>query len=294
MKILVLGSNGQLGRCFVDQFKKTDFEVIFTSKAEIDLVNICSLRNMILNIKPQIVINAAAYTAVDKAEDEPSQADLVNHIAVANIANICNEIGSWIIHISTDYVFDGMAKVPYSENHKVNPKSVYGKTKSNGEIAIVSSGSKYIIIRTAWVFSEYGNNFFKTMLRLGKESDEVNIVCDQRGCPTYAQDIAKAIILIISKDDLNNTSSGIFHFCGDTSCSWYDFALAIFKESKSINMKIPNTINAIQSIDFPTKAIRPAYSELNCYKIRETFNITPSNWRHGIKDAIKKVNTCND
>ena len=153
MKILVLGSNGQLGRCLFDQFNKTDYEVVFATKAEVDLSNIASLKKIILAIKPQIVINAAAYTAVDKAEEEFLQADLINHLAVANIASTCNELGAWIIHISTDYVFDGIARVPYDENHQVSPKSVYGKSKLNGEIAIATSGSKYIILRTAWVFS---------------------------------------------------------------------------------------------------------------------------------------------
>jgi len=294
MKILVLGSNGQLGRCLFDHFGKTDYEVIFATKSEIDLSNITSLKKIILAIKPQIVINAAAYTAVDKAEEEFSQADLINHLAVANVANICNELGAWIIHISTDYVFDGLARVPYDEGHQVSPKSAYGKSKLNGEIAIATSGSKYIIIRTAWVFSEYGNNFLKTMLRLGKELDELNIVGDQIGCPTYAQDLAKSIISIVSKIDLDDSRSGIYHFCGDESCTWYEFALAIFKESKSLNMITPKSINAIQTIDFPTAATRPPYSVLDCYKIKDTFNITPSNWRHGIKDALKNIGILND
>lgn len=294
MKILVLGSNGQLGRCLFDQFNKTDYEVVFATKAEVDLSNIASLKKIILAIKPQIVINAAAYTAVDKAEEEFLQADLINHLAVANIASTCNELGAWIIHISTDYVFDGIARVPYDENHQVSPKSVYGKSKLNGEIAIATSGSKYIILRTAWVFSEYGNNFLKTMLRLGKELDELNVVGDQRGCPTYAQDIAKSIISIVSKIDLDNSRSDIYHFCGDESCTWYEFALAIFKESKSFNIIMPKSINAIQTIDFPTAATRPHYSVLDCYKIKDTFNISPSNWRLGIKDALKNIGIHND
>lgn len=294
MKILILGSNGQLGRCLFDQFSKTEHEVIFATRAEIDLSNIPFLKNKILALKPQIVINAAAYTAVDKAEDEFSQADLINHLAVASIANTCNELDAWIIHISTDYVFDGTAKIPYCENQQVSPKSAYGESKLNGEIAILNSCSKHLIIRTAWVFSEYGNNFLKTMLRLGGERKELNIIGDQIGCPTYAQDIAKAIILMISNIDLNNSDSGIFHFTGDKPCSWHEFALAIFEESKSLGINVPEYVNSIQTSDFPTSATRPSYSVLDCRKIKNTFNINPSNWRHGMKDVIKKVGAFND
>ena len=194
MKILVLGCKGQLGRCLNDQLKNTHHEVIYTSREQIDIANFEQTKNQILKNSPDIIINATAYTAVDKAEEDQKNAKLINHLAVKNIAHICNQQGCWLIHVSTDYVFDGKAKIPYKEVDETNPQGVYGETKLKGELAIRSSGCKHIIIRTAWVFSEYGNNFLKTMLRLGAERDELSIVGDQVGCPTYAQDIAKAIV----------------------------------------------------------------------------------------------------
>tara|TARA_B110000879_G_scaffold211601_1_gene304841 strand:- start:471 stop:1355 length:885 start_codon:yes stop_codon:yes gene_type:complete len=294
MKILVLGSEGQLGRCLRDQFAVTDYEVIFTSRKEADLSNTTLLRAKILLAKPDVVINAAAFTAVDNAENEANTSDLINHLAVASIADACNELGSWIIHISTDYVFDGTAKSPYKEDEKTNPNSVYGKSKLRGEISIKASGSKYLIIRTAWVFSEYGNNFLKTMLQIGRDRNELNIVNDQIGCPTYAQDIAKVIISMLPSTALNKTNSGIFHFCGDHSCTWYEFAKFIFLEAKALGLKTPEKVNPIKTMDYPTLAVRPSYSVLECSKIKNTFNVSRSNWRIEIKNIIKRVNNLND
>jgi dTDP-4-dehydrorhamnose reductase len=235
------------------------------------------------------VINASAYTAVDKAEDDQDEAEKINHIAVDNIASICSEIGCWLIHISTDYVFDGAASHPYSEDAETNPQGVYGVSKLKGELAIQSSGCKYLIIRTAWVYSEYGNNFLKTMLRLGADRDELSIVGDQIGCPTYAQDIAKSIVSILSCLDLKGTLSGIYHYCGDESCSWYDFARAIFAVAEIHGSKPPSNIKSITTLEYPTPAIRPAYSVLDCTKIENVFGVTRSNWRDGIKIVIDRL-----
>ena len=194
MKILVLGCKGQLGRCLNDQLINTDHEVIYTSREQIDIADFEVTKSKILEISPDLIINATAYTAVDKAEEDQKTANLINHLAVKNIADICNQLECWLIHVSTDYVFDGNSKVPYKEDDETNPQGAYGETKLKGELAIQASGCKHIIIRTAWVFSEYGNNFLKTMLRLGAERDELSIVGDQIGCPTYAQDIARSII----------------------------------------------------------------------------------------------------
>ena len=198
MKILVLGSKGQSGCCLVDQLSKTDYEVIYTSRSEIDIADMAGTNASIINLRPNLIINATGYTAVDKAEDDQYEAEKINHFAIANIANTCSEIGCWLVHISTDYVFDGLSNHPYVENAKTNPKSIYGTSKLNGELAIKTSGCQYLIIRTAWVYSEYGNNFLKTMLKLGADHDEICVVGDQIGCPTYAQDIAKAIVSIVS------------------------------------------------------------------------------------------------
>jgi dTDP-4-dehydrorhamnose reductase len=289
MKILVLGSKGQLGKCLIDQLSNSEYEVIYASRGQIDVAELEQTKAKILKISPDIVINATAYTQVDKAEEEYQAADCINHLAVANIARICNYLGCWLIHISTDYVFDGNSEVAYKEDYPTSPKSVYGDSKLKGEVSIEASGCKYLIIRTAWVFSEYGNNFLKTMLRLGGDRDELSIVGDQVGCPTYAQDIAKTIVSIVSCLDLKGSSSGIYHYCGNEVCSWYDFAHAIFLEAKKFGLKIPNNIHSITTADYPTPAIRPLYSVLDCRKIESVFGVTLSNWRDGIKIVIEKL-----
>jgi len=289
MKILVIGSKGQLGCCISDQLSNTNYEVIFSSRTEIDIANFLVTKASIKDLNPTIVINASAYTAVDKAEDNQQEAEKINHLAVANIASTCSEIGCWLIHISTDYVFDGAASYPYSENDTTNPQSVYGDSKLKGELAIQSSGCKYLIIRTAWIYSEYGSNFLKTILQLGTESRELSIVKDQIGCPTYAQDLAKSIVAILSYLDLNRSVSGIYHYCGDEPCSWYEFACAIFSEAEIHGLKSPRNIRAITTIEYPTRTIRPAYSVLDCSKIESVFEVTRSNWRDGVKIAIDRL-----
>jgi len=289
MKILVLGSTGQLGQCLNDQLAITEHDVVYTSRGQIDIAEFEVTKAQMLEISPDIVINATAYTAVDKAEEEHQAADRINHLAVANISNICNQLDCWFIHISTDYVFDGNSEVPYKEDNPTNPQGVYGGSKLKGEAAIEASGCKYLIIRTAWVYSEYGNNFLKTMLRLGADRDELSIVGDQIGCPTYAQDIAKSIVSILSCLDLKDSSSGIYHYCGDEPCSWYDFARAIFLEAEVQGLKTPSYVKSITTADYPTPAIRPAYSVLDCTKIESVFDVTRSNWRDGIKIVIDRL-----
>jgi dTDP-4-dehydrorhamnose reductase len=213
---------------------------------------------------------------------------LINHLAVKNVADICNQLGCWLIHVSTDYVFDGNSKVPYREDDQTNPQGAYGETKLKGELAIQASGCKHIILRTAWVFSEYGNNFLKTMLRLGAERDGLSIVGDQMGCPTYAQDIARSIVDIVPK--LNSReSNGIYHYCGDQPCSWYDFANAIFDQAMTNNLKIPSIVNSIETSAYPTPAKRPAFSVLDCSKIENDFGVYASNWHDGIGQVISKL-----
>jgi dTDP-4-dehydrorhamnose reductase len=288
MKILVLGCKGQLGNCLNDQLNNTTHEVIYTSRDQIDIVDFNETKSRILDIFPDLIINATAYTAVDDAEKDQKTANLINHLAIKNIADICSQQSCWLIHVSTDYVFDGNTKIPYTEDDKTNPQSVYGKTKLEGELAIQASGCKYIIIRTSWVYSEYGNNFLKTMLRLGVDRDELSIVGDQVGCPTYAQDIARSIVKIVTK--LKSIKySGLYHYCGDQPCSWYDFANTIFSQKIINNLKIPNTINSIETSSYPTPAKRPAFSVLNCSKIENDFGVSPSNWQYGIEQALLKL-----
>ena len=231
MIVLILGSSGQLGSCLIDQLENTHHEVICSSVEEVDIANFQETKDLILDLSPDLIINAAAYTAVDKSEEEQEEANIVNHLAVANIADICCELDCWLIHISTDYVFDGDSKQPYKEHDMPNPQGVYGQTKLKGELAIKSSGCKHIILRTSWVYSEYGSNFLKTVLRLGEEQDQFSIIGDQYGCPTYAQDIAKAITSLIPKLTVSEDKQGIYHYCGNTICSWHEFALIIFKKN---------------------------------------------------------------
>ena len=289
MKILVLGSKGQLGQCLNDQLDTTEHDVVYTAREQIDIGHFEVTKAQILEISPDIVLNATAYTAVDKAEGDHQSADRINHLAVANIARICNQLDCLLIHVSTDYVFDGNSEVPYKEDNPTNPQGVYGDSKLKGEAAIEASGCKYLIIRTAWVYSEYGNNFLKTMLRLGADRDELSIVGDQVGCPTYAQDIAMTLVSVLPLLDLKGSSSGIYHYCGDEPCSWFDFARAIFSEAEKQGLKTPSCVKSIATADYPTPAMRPVYSVLDCSKIEECFDVTRSNWRNGIRVAIDRL-----
>jgi dTDP-4-dehydrorhamnose reductase len=289
MKILILGCKGQLGRCLNDQLTNTDYEVIYSSREQIDIADFEVTKNKILKISPDVIINATAYTAVDRAEEDQKTANLINHLAVKNIADICNQLKCWLIHVSTDYVFDGNSSLPYKEDDETNPQGAYGESKLNGELAIQASGCKYIIIRTAWVFSEYGNNFLKTMLRLGAERDELSVVGDQVGCPTYAQDIAKSIIATLPYLSLEKYIQGVYHYCGDEQCTWYDFAQVIFSEASQLNHKIPNSVKPVKTVDYPTLAVRPKYSVLDCSRIRAIFCIASSDWKYGVKKVVKHI-----
>lgn len=290
MRILVLGSNGQLGQCLNDQLSNKEYDVVYTSRDQIDIADFEGTRDKIVDISPDIIINSTAYTAVDSAEKQQEVADVVNHLAVSNLANICSKLDCWLIHVSTDYVFDGSSKVPYREDDQTSPQGVYGKTKLKGELAIQSSGCRYLIFRTAWVFSEYGSNFLKTMLHLGNERDELSVVSDQIGCPTYAQDIAKAIASAVYSLETSELTSGLYHYCGDQPCSWYGFAKAIFKEAELLRINTPNVVHAIKTLAYPTPASRPAFSVLDCSRIKNEFGVIPSDWREGIRDVLKVLN----
>jgi len=289
MKILILGSKGQLGRCLNDQLVNTDHEVFLMSRDQMDIADFEATKSQFLNIGPEVVINATAYTAVDKAEEEREIANLVNHLAVKNIAEVCNKVDCWLIHISTDYVFDGTSDAPYKENDKANPQGVYGDTKLKGELAVHASGCKHVILRTAWVFSEYGSNFLKTMVRLGAERDQLSVVGDQIGCPTYAQDIAKAIVNILPQLDSQNECGGTYHFCGDQSGSWYHFAKFIFAQAKLAGLETPSVVHSIQTSDYPTKAKRPLNSVMDCSNILSVFGVSQSDWKQGVKTVLKTI-----
>jgi len=289
MKILVLGCNGQLGRCLFDHLEMTRHDVVYTSRVQIDISNLASTKEKIKAIEPDIVINASAYTAVDNAEKEKKTAYQINCLAVSNIAKICTELDCFLIHISTDYVFDGTATQPYRETDLTNPQGVYGASKLDGEIAIQAVGCKHLIIRTAWVFSEYGNNFMKTMLNLGTEREELSVVGDQIGCPTYAHDIAQAIIAAIPILVENPKVSGIYHYCGEQVCSWFEFAHEIFSEAKNLGLKTPDKIHSLKTSEYATLSKRPLYSVLDCSRFFSVFGVKPSNLKRAINYSICNV-----
>jgi len=286
MNILVTGANGQLGSEIKVLSKNYPYHFFFTDKDKLDITKKEEIEKFIKENDIDLIINCAAYTAVDKAEEEKGLTDLINHQAVKYLAEISKENDITLIHISTDYVFDGKNYKPYKEDDKTNPQGIYGLTKLKGEEAFINSNARGIIIRTSWVYSSFGNNFVKTMLRL-KDRKELSVVFDQIGTPTYARDLAKAILEIIDKnyEKLNNFKAEIFHYSNEGICSWYDFAKAIF-DIKDINIKI----NPIETKEYPTPAKRPHYSVLNKSKIKKEFNIEIPYWRESLKKCLKEIN----
>lgn len=277
--ILVTGANGQLG----SELRKIGFsaldEVFYTDVAELDITDYAAVEKFVKDKEIDTIINCAAYTAVDKAEEEPQLAAKINTEAVTNLARAAAKEGCLLIHISTDYVFDGTGTKPYSEKDKPCPVSVYGKTKLAGEEAILKSRCFHIIIRTAWLYSSFGNNFVKTILRLASERTEINVVSDQVGSPTYAGDLAAAIVAIMDNEE-RIEHEGIYHYSNEGVCSWYDFAAEIVRLSgKECRVK------PVTTAEYPTKTQRPAYSVLDKSKIKKTFGIEIPAW----KDALAKM-----
>ena len=282
--ILVTGANGQLGSELNEWSKKyTQYLFFFTDVAELDITDKKAIADFVKENKINAIINCAAYTAVDKAETEVVLADKINHLAVKNLAEVAKEYTYKFIHISTDYVFDGTSHLPYTETVIPNPKSVYGSTKLDGERAMQNiNPSNSIIIRTSWVYSSFGSNFVKTMLKLGKERDQLNVIFDQVGTPTYAKDLAHSILEILPK--VSNNKVEVYHYSNEGVCSWYDFSLAIFEMN---NIKC--IVNPISTSQYPTAAERPAYSILNKTKIKDTYKITIPYWRDSLKLCIGKL-----
>lgn len=283
--ILITGANGQLGselKKYAGLFKNvrpefTDVDVLDITNQEA-LFEFCSQRDY------RYIINCAAYTAVDKAENEPEPARKINVEAVHNLTAAAQKNNAFLIHVSTDYVFSGKNYLPYQENDPVSPNSVYGKTKAEGEEEALKYANS-IVLRTSWLYSAFGNNFVKTILRLSKERDTLSVIFDQIGTPTHAGDLAKAIIEIVNYQQEKEMHPGVYHFSNEGVCSWYDFATEIVHISGSKTKVLP-----IETKDYPTLAQRPYYSVLNKSKVKSTFGLSIPHWKESLKTCIKEIN----
>lgn len=283
--ILVTGSGGQLG---MEIWKLSDqypsYKFLFATRDDLPIDNFKLVKDFFEKQQIHHCINCAAFTAVDKAESEREKAFLINADAAGNLATICKEHQAQLIHISTDYVFDGGSSTPYKEEERISPVNVYGESKLRGEELVLNHNSSAVILRTSWVYSSFGNNFVKTMHRLLQEKESINVVDDQYGCPTYAADLAEAIMTIIEKENGDQSKTGIFNYCNAGTTTWYEFAMAIKKYSKS-----ECVINPITSAEYPVAAKRPQYSVLDTTKIRETFGITIPNWKDSLKTCLSFI-----
>lgn len=284
--VLVTGSNGQLGSEIRQKSISVNhnFEFFFTDIAELDITNLNATDKFIKENKINYIINCAAYTAVDKAEDDVDLCYKINRDAITNLGIAASKNKAKIIHISTDYVFDGTADKPYTETDEVNPKSVYGKSKLEGEIELQKVCQDSIIIRTAWLYSTYGNNFVKTMIKYGRERDELSVVADQTGTPTNAADLAESIIKILDYSEKEEFRSGIYHYSNEGVTTWYDFTIAIHKDAN-----ISCSVKPITTDQYPTKATRPQYSVLNKNKIKTTFGISIPKWEDSLSVCIQQL-----
>ena len=291
MVVLVTGGNGQLGQALqsvAGNYPSIDF--VFCNSSQLDITNLEQCRTVFNQFKPNFCINTAAYTAVDKAESEPEKAFDINTNGAENLAVVCKESDTILLHISTDFVFSGDFSTPlemtkgYTETDKPNPTGVYGLTKLQGEQAIESTWEKHFIIRTSWVYSEFANNFMKTMLRLASERDSLSVVSDQIGTPTYAVDLANVLVTIILSPFTQNPNYGIYNFSNEGQCSWYEFAKEIFAQ-KGINIDL----KPIPTSAYPTPAKRPGYSVLDKSKIKEVFDLEIKNWKESLKIALKTL-----
>ena len=286
MKILVTGSNGQVGRCLVKQLSQMpEIEFLAVDRAQLDITDGSAVAKLVNEFKPYAIINAAAYTAVDNAEQELELSYIINSDGPLFLAQAAHAVGAAMLHISTDYVFAGNKEGEYLETDVTEPQGVYGKSKLAGELAVAAACPRHIILRTAWVFCETGNNFVKTMLRLAQSRDELAVVADQFGGPTYAGDIANALIVMAKGISEGNQSFGIYHYAGFPHLNWHQFAVEIFKQAKSQGLLDKEMhVKAITSDQYLTPAKRPANSKLDCRKIEQSFGIKPSDWRAALKN----------
>jgi dTDP-4-dehydrorhamnose reductase len=286
-KVLIFGASGQVGRALIDAAASAKCEAIGLSHADTDICEEVAVGQAIRRWQPTSIINAAAYTAVDRAESEPSQAFRVNSGGASTLAKAAALFGIPLVHISTDYVFDGQSKTPYTELNPVNPLGVYGRSKEEGERAVRQIAHRHVILRTSWVYSPFGTNFVRNILRLGSERAELRIVNDQIGCPTAAADAAAAIMTIVRTVEREDSERwGTYHFAGADVVTWYGFAKLIFEEAARFGMNVPK-LRPITTAEYPMPAPRPAYSALKTEKIECTFGVRPRPSRESLTECLK-------
>ena len=284
LNILITGANGQLGSALRRLGCVSPHNYICTDVAELDITDAAAVLRTVEERRIDVIVNCAAYTDVERAEEDEPRADLLNHKAAGNLAAAAKATGATLFHVSTDYVFDGTAHLPYTEDAPTAPLGVYGRTKLAGERAVAESGCKYLTFRTAWLYSEYGNNFLKTMLRLTAEKERLNVVFDQAGTPTYAGDLAMTIFSIVEGGYFAG-NEGLYHFSNEGVASWYDFAAEIAAAAGHDKCRI----RPCRTAEFPTKAARPAYSVLDKSKIKETFGLEIPHWRESMLYCLKNM-----
>ncbi len=290
MRVLITGAGGQVGHELL-RLAPEGFEAMGMGSAELDITDAAQVVATVERVQPQLIINAAAYTAVDKAESEPERAWAVNRDGVAHLAIAAERLGIPVLHISTDYIFAGDARAPYRENDPPRPTGVYGASKLGGEVELVANCSRSLVLRTSWVFGVHGNNFVKTMLRLGRERDELGVVADQHGCPTSAASIARALWQLATQYREQGTLPwGIYHFCGAPACSWHEFAVEIFRQAHALGL-LPRApqVRAIATADYPTPARRPVWSVLDGSKLQDACRIPASDWKSDLGTVLKGI-----
>ena len=284
LNILITGANGQLGSSLRRLGGVSPHNYLFTDVAELDITDAAAVLRTVEERRIDVIVNCAAYTDVERAEEDEPTAELLNHKAAGNLAAAAKATGATLFHVSTDYVFDGTAHTPYREDTAPSPLGAYGRTKLAGERAVMASGCRYLIFRTAWLYSEYGNNFLKTMLRLTAEKERLNVVFDQAGTPTYAGDLAMTIFSIVEGGYFAG-NEGLYHFSNEGVASWYDFAAEIAAAAGHDKCRI----RPCRTAEFPTKAARPAYSVLDKSKIKETFGLEIPHWRESMLYCLKNM-----
>lgn len=287
-RVLVIGMNGQVGHELYQLLKTKDLEVVGVGRDRLDLAVPEQIHAIIREIQPQLIINAAAYTGVDQAESEIALATAVNSTAPGILASEAEKMGATLVHLSTDYVFDGQQNTPYTEANSPQPLGVYGKTKLAGEQAVQKNCSQSLILRTAWVYGTYGKgNFVKTMLRLGQHQEQLRVVFDQVGTPTWAYDLASAIASLLS---LPEVPTGLYHYTNSGVTSWYDFAVAIFAEARNLGFPVAiEDVVPITTEQYPTPAVRPPYSVLNCQQISHLLTSHPPHWRDSLRKMLTQL-----